>query len=281
MTREGARDARLAIVRQFPGRQGAACGRAWGAVAPLPRGRACRPRHGEAAGSDARASSEEEASRAARKEASRAARKEASRAARSRAARGTLTRTRTRTRTRTPKSTPSLSRTRPRPRRRSRLGVLRRRRRESRARGCFADAAGSTRGDVQVLLPKPHPHLARGCASLPRRPSGDAGSDERRVDATATGDAPSAVAVPPRPASSPPRAGKKPSYLQRLFGYPPPRLRPRARGFARGTGTPPKRPNLPPRRRWRARRGRLGGLARLGGSHRREVPVPATRRWRR
>ena len=57
MTREGGARGRR-VWRSFassPGRQGAACGRAWGAVAPLRARRACRPRHGEAAEeSDAR-----------------------------------------------------------------------------------------------------------------------------------------------------------------------------------------------------------------------------------
>ena len=288
-------------------REGARADDASGDRSPVPRGdkaprvdargapsrrfrarRACRPRHGEAAEGatprEASRAARKEASRAARKEASRAARKEASRAARSRAARGTLTRTRTRTRTRTPKSTPSLSRTRPRPRRRSRLGVLRRRRRESRARGCFADAAGSTRGDVQVLLPKPHPHLARGCASL------------RATSRAATRVRTNAAWTPPRRATRRPRSPSLPVPPRRrpargknlrtcsvFSGYPPPRLRPRARRLRpRNRGHPPKRPNLPPRRRCARPSGAARGASRdSSGFAPARVPVPATRRWRR
>ena len=73
-------------------------------------------------------------------------------------------------------------------------------------------------------------------------PSGDTASDERRVDATATGDAPSA-AVPTRPASSPPRARKKPSYLQRLFGVSSASASPpRAEASPEEPGTPPETP---------------------------------------
>ena len=74
-------------------------------------------------------------------------------------------------------------------------------------------------------------------------PLDDSASDERRADATATRDAPSTSAVPSGSVPSPPRLRTKPSYLQRLFGVSSAAASPpRVEASPEEPGTPPETP---------------------------------------
>ena len=242
MTREGGARGRR-VWRSFassPGRQGAACGRAWGAVAPLPRetGVPTTP-WGSRGGSDAEGSVEggEEGSVEGGEEGSVEggwfeggswdADEDANEDANANAKIDAVSLPDASSSAAAFEAWCSPATTA----RKSRARVFRR-------RGGF-DARRRSSSSSQTS-----PSSRAGMSVSPRdEPSGDAASDERRVDATATGDAPSAAAVPTRPASSPPRARKKPSYLQRLFGVSSASASPpRAEASPEEPGTPPETP---------------------------------------
>jgi hypothetical protein len=238
MTREGGARGRR-VWRSFassPGRQGAACGRAWGAVAPLPRetGVPTTP-WGSRGGSDAEGSAEG-GSWDARSDVESAERREG---AREEIAKGVdaaadvdadvdvdAGATATATADAVSQADPSLSSAAfeawcspVMTARKSRARVFRRgagfdaRRRPRRGSPGPVSRAGENADDVSRDV-----SVSDSGDDSRDEPLDDSASAERRADATATRDAPSTSAVPSGPVSSPPRARKKPSYLQRLFG---------------------------------------------------------------